>query len=80
MDTHIYSGYTVPPNYDSLLGKLVAHGPDRLEAVRRMRQALSQLVLEGVPTTVGVLREILGHVKFLGGVYDTSFISSELGL
>ncbi|MGD0093837.1 MAG: biotin carboxylase N-terminal domain-containing protein, partial [Planctomycetota bacterium] len=80
MDTHIYSGYAVPPNYDSLLGKLVVHGPDRLEAVRRMRQALAQLILEGLPTTVSVLREILGHVKFLGGAYDTSFISTELGL
>jgi acetyl-CoA carboxylase biotin carboxylase subunit len=80
MDTHIYSGYNVPLNYDSLLGKLVVHGSDRLDAVRRMRQALSQLVLEGVPTTVAALREVLGHVKFVGGAYDTSFVTSELGL
>jgi acetyl-CoA carboxylase biotin carboxylase subunit len=80
MDTHIYSGYAIPPNYDSLLGKLVVHGSDRLEAVRRMRQALSQLILDGVPTTVPVLREVLNHVKFLGGAYDTSFIANELGL
>jgi formate dehydrogenase alpha subunit len=50
------------------------------EAVRNMRLALSQLILDGIPTTVPVLREILGHVKFLGGAYDTSFVTNELGL
>jgi acetyl-CoA carboxylase biotin carboxylase subunit len=80
MDTHIYSGYTVPPHYDSLLGKLIVHGPDRLEAVRAMRLALSQLILDGIPTTIAALRQVLGHVKFLGGAYDTSFIANELGL
>lgn len=80
MDTHIYSGYVVPPNYDSMLGKLIVHGADRLEAVSRMRSALEQLVLEGVSTTSPFLREILGHVKFVAGAYDTSFVSSEMGL
>jgi acetyl-CoA carboxylase biotin carboxylase subunit len=80
MDTHIYSGYIVPPNYDSLLGKLIVHGADRLEAVSRMRSALEQLVLEGVSTTSPFLREILGHVKFVAGAYDTSFVSSEMGM
>ena len=80
MDSHIYAGYTVPPNYDSLLGKLIVHGADRMDALSRMRQALDQLVLEGVKTTVPVLREIFGHVKFVGGAYDTSFLTSEMGL
>ncbi|MCY3019907.1 MAG: acetyl-CoA carboxylase biotin carboxylase subunit [Planctomycetota bacterium] len=80
MDTHIYSGYEVPSHYDSLLGKLIVHGSDRLDAVRRMRMALSQLVLEGIPTTVPALREALGHVKFVGGAYDTGFLSNELGM
>ena len=80
MDTHVYSNYVVPPNYDSLLGKLIVHGSDRVDAVRRMRQALDQLVLEGVATTVPVLREIFGHVKFVTGAYDTSFLASEMGL
>ncbi|HLX63850.1 MAG TPA: acetyl-CoA carboxylase biotin carboxylase subunit [Planctomycetota bacterium] len=80
MDTHIYSGYVVPPNYDSMLGKLIVHGADRLEAISRMRSALEQLILEGVATTSPFLREILGHVKFVAGAYDTSFVSSEMGL
>ena len=80
MDSHIYSGYTVPPNYDSMLAKLIVHGTDRLDAVGRMRGALDQLVLEGVSTTVPFLREIFGHVKFVAGAYDTSFVSSEMGL
>ena len=80
MDTHIYSNYVVPPNYDSLLGKLIVHGSDRVDAVRRMRLALDQLVLEGVATTIPVLREIFGHVKFVTGAYDTGFLTSEMGL
>ncbi len=80
MDTHIYSGYKVPPNYDSMLGKLIVHGSDRIDAVGRMRQALDQLVLEGVATTIPLLRDVMGHVKFVGGAYDTSFLASEMGL
>jgi acetyl-CoA carboxylase biotin carboxylase subunit len=80
MDTHIYSGYNVPPYYDSLLGKVIVRGTDRLDAVRRMRLALDQLVLEGLPTTVAVLREILGHVNFMRGAYTTAFLANELGM
>jgi acetyl-CoA carboxylase biotin carboxylase subunit len=80
MDSHIYSGYTVPPNYDSMLGKLIVHGNDRLDAVSRMRGALDQLVLEGIATTTPLLREIFGHVKFVAGAYDTAFLASEMGL
>ncbi|HYG77887.1 MAG TPA: acetyl-CoA carboxylase biotin carboxylase subunit [Planctomycetota bacterium] len=80
MDSHIYSGYSVPPNYDSMLGKLIVHGTDRLDAVGRMRQALDQMVLEGISTTVPLLREVMGHVKFVAGAYDTNFLASEMGL
>jgi len=80
MDSHIYSGYTVPPNYDSMLGKLIVHGSDRPDAVSRMRQALDQMVLEGISTTVPLLREVMGHVKFVTGAYDTNFLASEMGL
>jgi acetyl-CoA carboxylase biotin carboxylase subunit len=80
LDSHIYSGYVVPPNYDSMLAKLIVHGVDRLDAVGRMRGALDQLVLEGVATTAPFLRDIFGHVKFVAGAYDTSFVASELGM
>ncbi|MBE7462509.1 MAG: acetyl-CoA carboxylase biotin carboxylase subunit [Planctomycetes bacterium] len=80
MDSHIYSGYTVPPYYDSMLGKLIVHGRDRQEAIRRMRNALDELVLEGVATTIPLYREIFEHAAFVSGRYDTNFTSSELGL
>ncbi|MCW8132006.1 MAG: acetyl-CoA carboxylase biotin carboxylase subunit [Planctomycetota bacterium] len=80
MDTHIYSGYSVPPYYDSMVGKLIVHGTDRLDAVRRMRNALDELVLEGIPTTLSFLKEVFAHTKFVAGSYDTSFVTSEMGL
>jgi len=80
MDTHIYSGYSVPPYYDSMVGKLIVHGFDRPDAARRMHNALNELVLEGVPTTLAFLREVFGHAKFVSGAYDTSFIRTEMGL
>jgi len=80
MDTHVYSGYTVPPNYDSMLGKLIVHGTDRIDAVRRMRLALDQLVLEGIHTTIPVLKEVMGHLKFVTGDYDTAFLAREMGI
>jgi acetyl-CoA carboxylase biotin carboxylase subunit len=70
----------VPPNYDSMLGKLIVHGGDRIEAVARMKNALDQLVLEGVATTIPMLREVMGHVKFVAGAYDTKFLATEMGL
>ena len=80
LDTHVYAGYVVPSFYDSLLGKLVVHGADRIEAIRRMRHALDELVLEGLPTTKPLLREIFGHAKFVAGNYDTNFLATEMGL
>ncbi|MCZ7647219.1 MAG: acetyl-CoA carboxylase biotin carboxylase subunit [Planctomycetota bacterium] len=80
IDSHVYSGYTVPPYYDSMLGKLIVHGSDRGDAVRRMRNALDELVLEGIPSTVPLYKEIFENVAFVSGRYDTNFASSELGL
>jgi acetyl-CoA carboxylase biotin carboxylase subunit len=80
MDTHIYAGYNVPPYYDSMLGKLIVCGADRIEAIRRMRHALDELVLEGIPTTKPLLREIFGHAKFVSGGYNTHFLATEMGI
>ncbi|MDD4988976.1 MAG: acetyl-CoA carboxylase biotin carboxylase subunit [Candidatus Pacebacteria bacterium] len=79
MDTHMYAGYTVPPNYDSLLGKLIVHGLTRKEALLRMRFALDQMVLEGVANTASFLREILQDANFVAGSYDTSFVNKRVG-
>jgi len=80
MDSHLYSGYSVPPNYDSMLGKLIVHGRDRKEAVSRMRNALTELVLEGIPTTQKFLQEVFGHAKFVTSNYDTGFVATEMKL
>lgn len=75
VDTHIYAGYTVPPYYDSLIAKVIVHGIDRAEALARMRQALDSFVVEGVTTTIPVLRRILDHPDFVAGRVDTKFLT-----
>ncbi len=75
VDTHIYAGYTVPPYYDSLIAKVIVHGIDRAEALARMRQALDSFIVEGVTTTIPVLRRILDHPDFVAGTVDTKFLT-----
>jgi acetyl-CoA carboxylase biotin carboxylase subunit len=74
MDSHLYSGYEVPPYYDSLLGKLIAWGPSREAAIARARAALSELVIEGIDTTVPFHQAILGHEAFLAGRVTTNLL------
>ncbi len=75
VDSHLYSGYTVPPNYDSLLGKIIAHGKDRAEAIARLERALADTVIEGVPHTVGFHRQILADESFRRGEVHTGFLA-----
>ena len=74
IDTHVYAGYSVPPFYDSLLGKLIAHGNTRDEALGRAYQALEEFIIEGVKTTIPFLREVLRHPEFVAGNVDTHFL------
>jgi acetyl-CoA carboxylase biotin carboxylase subunit len=74
MDSHLYAGYEVPPYYDSLLGKLIAWGPDRPAAIARARTALDELVLEGPPTNVAIHRAILRSDIFLEGRFTTNLL------
>ena len=74
IDTHVYAGYMVPPYYDSLLGKLIAHGGTREEALGRAYQALEEFIIEGVKTTIPFLREVLRHPDFVAGKVDTRFL------
>ena len=74
VDTHVYSGYRVPPYYDSLLAKLVVWGASRQEAVARGREALESFVVEGIPTTIGYLSRITRDPAFQEGNVDTSFV------
>jgi acetyl-CoA carboxylase biotin carboxylase subunit len=77
VDTHVYAGYTVPPYYDSLLAKLIAHGRDREEALARLRQALDTFILEGVTTTIPFLSRVIRHPDFVTGKIDTKFLERE---
>jgi acetyl-CoA carboxylase biotin carboxylase subunit len=79
MDSHVYSGYVVPPNYDSLLGKLIAHGRDRNQAVDRLRRAINELVIDGIKTTLPFHRELLSNHRFIRNEYDLTFVGEMLG-
>jgi acetyl-CoA carboxylase biotin carboxylase subunit len=74
LDTHATAGYRVPPNYDSLVAKLLVHQPTRAEALAVMRRALAEFVVEGIRTTIPLHREIFSHSAFIAGQVDTTFI------
>ena len=74
VDTHVYSGYRVPPYYDSLIAKLIVWGNTRAEAVVRGREALESFVVEGIPTTIGYLSRITRDDHFRAGTVDTGFV------
>ena len=80
VDRHVYSGYTVPPNYDSMIGKLIAHGENRATAIARMRNALAELVVEGIKTNTALHQEILSHTAFRDGGLDIHYLERRLGL
>ena len=73
-DSHIQVGYTVPPHYDSLVGKLIVHAPTRAEAMARMRRALDELVIEGIQTTIPLHRRIFRNPDFAEGRVDTTWV------
>jgi acetyl-CoA carboxylase biotin carboxylase subunit len=77
LDTHVYTGYTVPPYYDSLLAKLICQGRDRPEAIRRMQVALECFIIEGVTTTIPFLARVMADPHFQAGQVDTRFLERE---
>ena len=80
VDSHLYSGYTVPPNYDSMVAKLITHGEDRDTALARMRNALNELVVEGINCNKALHQEILSHTAFRTGGLDIHYLERRLGL
>jgi acetyl-CoA carboxylase biotin carboxylase subunit len=80
VESHVYSGYKVPPFYDSMIGKLIAHGSDRPTAIARMRNALSEIVIEGIATNVPLHQEIFQHSAFQAGETDIHYLEKRLGL
>ncbi|HLT90253.1 MAG TPA: acetyl-CoA carboxylase biotin carboxylase subunit [Woeseiaceae bacterium] len=80
VDSHIYSGYRVPPYYDSMIGKLITHGSTRAIAIARMRNALTEIVIEGIKTNVPLHQEIFQHAAFQAGGTDIHYLEKRLGL
>lgn len=77
MDSHVYTDYEIPPYYDSLIGKLIVWGVDRETAIRRMKRALRETAITGVPTTIGFHQKILTNSAFLQGEVYTNFIQEH---
>ncbi len=77
VDTAIYSGYTIPANYDSMIAKIIAYGINRNEAIAKMKRALEELVIDGVDTNRDFLFDIITNPNFIRGNFDTSFIESQ---
>ena len=80
METHIYSGYTVPRYYDSMIGKLITHGEDRESAIARMSNALRETVIDGINTNIKLQRSIMKDGAFLAGGANIHYLEKKLGL
>jgi acetyl-CoA carboxylase biotin carboxylase subunit len=80
VDSHLYSGYNVPPYYDSLIAKIIAHGEDRATAIARMRNALNEMVVEGIKSNTPLHQEVFGHAAFQQGGVDIHYLERRLGL
>ncbi|MSU56681.1 MAG: acetyl-CoA carboxylase biotin carboxylase subunit [Pedosphaera sp.] len=78
VDTHAYAGYTIPSNYDSMIGKLITYGKDRREAMDKMSRALSEYMITGIKTTISFQQAILQDPNFRRGVYSTTFVEQLL--
>jgi acetyl-CoA carboxylase biotin carboxylase subunit len=74
LDSHAYAGYSIPPHYDSLVGKIITYGADRQEAIERMRSALDEFVIEGIKTTIPFHKALMRNERFLAGDFDTKFL------
>jgi acetyl-CoA carboxylase biotin carboxylase subunit len=73
-DSHAHAGYTVPPYYDSMIGKLIVHKPTRAEAIATMIRALDELRVDGIKTTAPFHKQVLSHATFAEGLVDTGFV------
>jgi len=78
VDSHVYQGYTVPPNYDSMVGKVIAYGASREQAMSRMRIALSEMVVEGILTNIPLHRELLNDARFMKGGVSIHYLEQKL--
>ena len=79
-ETHIYNGYTVPPYYDSMIGKLIAHGEDRNSAIARMRTALHETIIDGIKTNIPLQEDIMADSGFVSGSQNIHYLEKKLGI
>jgi acetyl-CoA carboxylase biotin carboxylase subunit len=79
VDSHCYTGYTVPQYYDSMIAKLIVHGENRTEAIARGKRALDEFAITGINTTIPFHLKVLNHPKFISGDYSTDFVVKEMG-
>jgi acetyl-CoA carboxylase biotin carboxylase subunit len=78
VDTHIYTGYRVPPNYDSMIGKLIVHGPDRATAIARMQVALNEFIVDGIKTNIPLQQRIMRDQGFRAGGQNIHYLEKRL--
>jgi acetyl-CoA carboxylase, biotin carboxylase subunit len=76
LDTHVYSGYTIPPNYDSMIAKLITTAQTREEAINKMKRALDEFIIEGIKTTIPFHRQLMDEPDYIAGNYTTKFMES----
>ena len=74
VDTHVYAGYTIPPNYDSMIAKLIVTAQTREEAINKMKRSLDEFIIEGIKTTIPFHRQLMDHPDYLAGNYTTKFM------
>ncbi|MGY5354708.1 acetyl-CoA carboxylase biotin carboxylase subunit [Wenyingzhuangia sp. IMCC45467] len=74
LDTHVYAGYTIPPNYDSMIAKLICTAQTREEAIGKMKRALDEFIIEGIKTTIPFHRQLMDHPDYVSGNYTTKFM------
>jgi acetyl-CoA carboxylase biotin carboxylase subunit len=78
VDSHAYNDYVIPPNYDSLIAKIIVWGTDRMHAIARSKRAFEEFTIEGIKTTIPFHKKVLEHPKFIEGDFDTSFIDQHI--
>ena len=78
MDTHIYNGYKVPPNYDSMIGKLISYGNNRDAAIRRMSNALNEIVIDGIETNIDLQKKLILDTEFQKGGFSINYLESKI--
>jgi acetyl-CoA carboxylase biotin carboxylase subunit len=76
LDTHVYAGYTIPPNYDSMIAKIISTAQTRKEAINKMKRALDEFIIEGVKTTIPFHRKLMDDPSYNSGNYTTNFMEN----